>query len=403
MIFAVFSSAISEQNLCPKNRENDREWAYRKKKVLIFIDSLERGGTEMGILRNVPVLRQKGWCVSICAFSKAGLLVDLFEKSGVPLYLPSKHRPTSYMGQLLYKAYSFIHAAITLWKQQPDILHCFLPKAYFFGSLAAFITRFQGKLFYTRPCLNDYQKKHFVIGWFERHVLHRYVDKAIGNARPILQQLAQEGVAPEKHTLLYNGVDPTLYAKKHIPEGLKTFTTQHTFLMTVVANLHFYKGHHDLLEALYQIRQDLPEKWGLIFAGRNEKNTIILKKKIASSCFQENVHFIGEYDDIPSLLRISHLHIHPSHQEGLPNSVIEAAFSGCPIIATDVGGTNEIIQHQKSGLLVPPQASAHLGQAIQYALKHPGKMKKMGKEAKTYAQKNFTLDKSVLAYQALYT
>ena len=57
---------------------------------------------------------------------------------------------------------------------------------------------------------------------------------------------------------------------------------------------------------------------------------------------------------MPGLLAASDILCHPSLAEGLPNAIVEAMASGVPVVASDVGGTPEVVSHEDTGLLVPP-------------------------------------------------
>jgi len=65
------------------------------------------------------------------------------------------------------------------------------------------------------------------------------------------------------------------------------------------------------------------------------------------------VHWLGDRDDLPQLYNEFDLLVHCAHQEPLGRVLLEAAAAGVPIVATDVGGTSEILQHGQSALLVP--------------------------------------------------
>lgn len=77
---------------------------------------------------------------------------------------------------------------------------------------------------------------------------------------------------------------------------------------------------------------------------------------------QPGITWLGQVKDITSLWRRSHIAALPSHREGLPKSLLEAAACGRPMVATDAPGCREIVIAGETGLLVPiedPQALAH--------------------------------------------
>lgn len=76
------------------------------------------------------------------------------------------------------------------------------------------------------------------------------------------------------------------------------------------------------------------------------------------------ITWLGHVDDITSLWRESHIAALPSHREGLPKSLLEAAACGRPMVATDAPGCREIVIHQQTGLLVPIENPQALADAI---------------------------------------
>lgn len=80
---------------------------------------------------------------------------------------------------------------------------------------------------------------------------------------------------------------------------------------------------------------------------------------------EPGITWLGRIDDITSLWRRSHIAALPSHREGLPKSLLEAAASGRPLIAADAPGCREIVIHERTGLLVPIEDPAALANAIE--------------------------------------
>lgn len=79
---------------------------------------------------------------------------------------------------------------------------------------------------------------------------------------------------------------------------------------------------------------------------------------------EPGIIWLGHVDDITSLWRDSHIAALPSHREGLPKSLLEAAACGRPLVATDAPGCREIAIHQQTGLLVPIEDPQALADAI---------------------------------------
>jgi glycosyltransferase involved in cell wall biosynthesis len=101
------------------------------------------------------------------------------------------------------------------------------------------------------------------------------------------------------------------------------------------------------------------------------------------------VEHIGWREDMPDLLRRSHVICLPSYREGLPKSLIEAAAAGRAIVTTDVPGCREAVVHGVTGLLVPPRDSKALAAALQLVLIDRERREAMGARGRVLAQNQF--------------
>jgi glycosyltransferase involved in cell wall biosynthesis len=130
------------------------------------------------------------------------------------------------------------------------------------------------------------------------------------------------------------------------------------YLVLTPARLHEQKGHAYLLAAAAQV----PDAT-FVLAGdgplRSDLETRARELGVADRCI-----FLGHRSDVPALLAAADLFLLPSLFEGLPVSVVEAMVAGRPVIATAIGGTDEAIIHEVTGLLVPTRDPAALASAI---------------------------------------
>lgn len=90
------------------------------------------------------------------------------------------------------------------------------------------------------------------------------------------------------------------------------------------------------------------------------------------------VQFVGHVEDVHPYLELADLFLLSSENEGLPLVLGEAMAYGIPCIATDVGGTKEIILYGQTALLVKPRSPEQLAEAIEYLLAHPEERYHMG-------------------------
>jgi glycosyltransferase involved in cell wall biosynthesis len=79
----------------------------------------------------------------------------------------------------------------------------------------------------------------------------------------------------------------------------------------------------------------------------------------------------------------------PSYREGTPRILLEAAACGLPIVATDVPGCREIVEHKVNGLLVPPKDPKAIAEAIRYIASHPQEKRRMGEAGRRKVLREF--------------
>ena len=106
--------------------------------------------------------------------------------------------------------------------------------------------------------------------------------------------------------------------------------------------------------------------------------------------------------DIPYCLALMNIYVQPSRFEGVPNSVLEAMASGLPVVATDVGGVQEVVQNGKTGLLVDPDNDTQLIEAIESLIAIADKRRALGALALKRVTSRFSIQKMVSDYEHLY-
>jgi glycosyltransferase involved in cell wall biosynthesis len=123
-----------------------------------------------------------------------------------------------------------------------------------------------------------------------------------------------------------------------------------------------------------------------------------VEKLIESLGLHKNVTLTGFRSDIPNLLRCSDIGVLCSETESAPLTLLEGMSTGLPMIATKVGGVNEIINHGKNGLLIPPKHPEELAQAILRLYKDQKLRRKLGERARRTVIERYTAEKVVNQY-----
>lgn len=168
----------------------------------------------------------------------------------------------------------------------------------------------------------------------------------------------------KKPKTIYKGHDPAWYQipplsmkEFGIPDDAKT--------ICCVARDSSKKGATTLLDAFDQLPASLNAHLILVGDIANNKR---VRARASLSARTERIHFTGYRPDAVAIIRAAHLLVSPSEREGLPRVVIEAMCAETPVVATDAGGTRELVIHEKTGLLVSPGHPHQMATAIQRAL-----------------------------------
>ena len=110
----------------------------------------------------------------------------------------------------------------------------------------------------------------------------------------------------------------------------------------------------------------------------------------------------GSVADVAGFLRTVEIAILPSHSEGMSNALLESMSAGRAVIATDVGANAELVQHEKSGLIVPAGDENAIVEAIGRYLENPLRAAAYGAAARTRVEANFSRDTSTRRFEEFY-
>jgi glycosyltransferase involved in cell wall biosynthesis len=156
-----------------------------------------------------------------------------------------------------------------------------------------------------------------------------------------------------------------------------------------VGRLSLEKGQALLIESVAALSRDYPQL-KLIIAGTGSLEGE-LKALAAARGIGDRVVFKGFVDDMPSLYKDVHLVVQSSFTEGLPNVILEAAYLRVPILATDVGGTAEVVG-PGGAMLIPPHSQHLLTKGVRNFLEQPGKFAAMAERAHSRVLDEFAFD-----------
>ena len=241
-----------------------------------------------------------------------------------------------------------------------------------------------------------------------RKALSPFVSRYTAVSKDLVQWLIDTVELPaEKIVHICNGVDTQRFYPRlggRGPIGPAGFVQEGTIVMGTVGRMQTVKDQPTLVRAFLRLvgtDAEAHKHLRLIVVGdgplREESLNLIHAADADALAW-----FPGERGDIPEIMRAMDLFVLPSIAEGISNTVLEAMASGLPVIATDVGGNPELVEHGRTGALVPASDPLAMANTIQAYLRNPGKLHEDGEAARDRAERLFSLDAMIKGYLDLY-
>jgi glycosyltransferase involved in cell wall biosynthesis len=122
----------------------------------------------------------------------------------------------------------------------------------------------------------------------------------------------------------------------------------------------------------------------------------------AASGLANQLHMLGYRNDVDRILGEIDLLIHPAHQEPFGRVLLEASACGVPIVATNVGGTSEIIVDGETGILIPPGDPTALANAAIELLTNRNRSRQLGENARRRAEECFSIENAATNLAAVW-
>lgn len=221
------------------------------------------------------------------------------------------------------------------------------------------------------------------------------VDRYIAVSRAIADEMQPFCVRRDRQvTVVYNAVDPARITTPASARAHEACGGRPTIL--TLARLEEQKG----LEHLVAAAALVPEATFVVAGEGRERASLEARAREAGVA--DRVRFVGHRSDVPELLAACDLFVLPSLVEGSPISVMEAMAAGRPVVATDIGGTNEVVLDGATGLLVPPADPEALAMAIRAVLGDAELRDRLGAAGRERARREFSAEAMAAQVSTVY-
>ena len=231
----------------------------------------------------------------------------------------------------------------------------------------------------------------------------RLTDVVVANAEITADYARRgQGVPDEKVRIIRGGVNvpPEFTEAERRARRTELGAAEDTFLIGCVGTFRSMKRQDLLLDAFARLLPNRPEL-RLVLVGDGEMRPRI-EQKIESLGLEDRVMLFGFATDLPPLYDAFDLFVQASNNEALPNVLLEASASRLPIVATDAGGTKELIRDGETGLLVPTDDAEKLTAAMHRAISDPDLRRRLGGAAYAQVVRDYGMERFAREYADLY-
>jgi glycosyltransferase involved in cell wall biosynthesis len=285
-----------------------------------------------------------------------------------------------------------------LRKERFDIIHTHTPKGGLLGQYAALLARVPLRVhtihgLYFPGFMRPSQRWMYVL--LEKITLLFSHYNFSQNPEDVPVAIGEKIVRADRIEQVGNGIDLERFDPARVSNDTRRAVRaalgfdDSTLVVGMVGRLVAEKGYLEAFQATKRVAERNPRA-RFIFIGNFEDKPDAIKPDILREYGIEHVaQLLGHRRDVVELYAAMDVFMLPSHREGFPRAVMEAAAMGKPCIVTDVRGCRQTVEHEVNGLLVPSRAPEALAEAIERLLRSPEERSRMGRAGREKAEREF--------------
>lgn len=345
------------------------------------------GGMELGVTKLVNSLDGERVCSSICS-SCPGDDLKTQLRPGVRLFELNRRDGNDplFVAQL-YRL---------LRRERPDVLHTHSWGTLLEGLIAARLAGVPTIVHGEHGTLQTRGRNIRVQRWTWGRV-----DRLLSVSSRLAERISHQiGFPLDRIQVIRNGVDLDRFTPRDSSSAKRALgLNPDELLIGTVGRLVPVKDQTTLIDALGILR-DRGVPFSAAIAGTGPLRDQLARHAQALQLPQ--IHLLGNRHDIESVLNAYDIFVLSSRSEGLSNTIQEAMASGLPVIATRVGGADELVQEHETGLLVPPKDPVAMADALESLARDVGRRQQLAIAGRNRAATYFGLERMVRAYEHLY-
>jgi glycosyltransferase involved in cell wall biosynthesis len=359
--------------------------------ILHIVPTLEVGGAEQLLVDRVPLLRERGYAIAVCALGPEGTLGPEFRLQGVPVYTCGMRRGRDAPRGLFRLAHH-------LCALRPRIVHTHM----IWSDLAAFLLS---------PVVRDARwlsSKHVEPSALVPHLraldrlLTRRATRVVTVSAAVRQAYGPADVHSDRMRTVRHGAMDHGPAAGDMRAALRTEwkVPQHAVVIGTATRLARIKGVDVLLDAWRLLEREESEAY-LVIAG-DGPDAQALRARALTLHDPNRVRFLGLRRDMHRVYHAFDVFVLGSRLEAISLAVLEAMASGLPVVATKTGGIPEVVVDGRTGLLVPPEHPSALARALREVIADRSRRIAMGSAGRARYEAAFTVNRELADWIAIY-
>ena len=353
-------------------------------RILLFIESLRSGGKERRLVELLSKIKDYPDCEFKVVLTRPDIHYQNFLDYQIP-YEVIERKGLKKDPRLFFKFYRVAR------NFQPDIIHVW-------GNMVA-IYAIPTKLLLRVPMINNQiadapQNVSGRILSYKITFVFSYLIVANSYAG-----LKAYNAPKNKSKVIYNGFNFNRITNLKPQEIIrKKFHITTKYVVGMVASFSGLKNYATYIEAANQVLQTRDDVTFLC-VGAGDSTPY---KKMVIKDFGDKIKFLGKQQQVESIMNICDVGVLSTYTEGISNAIMEFLALGKPVVATDGGGTSEIIEDGINGYLIPPRSSKILAQKMDYLLNHFEIRLKYGQNGINTIKTKFSLEKMEKSFYKIY-
>ncbi len=352
-------------------------------KIFFFIDALNAGGKERRLTELIKGLKANPDIhFELVVMSKDIHYQEILDL-GVPIH---------YILRKTKKDLSVFNKVYKLCKEHhPDCVHCWdsMTSMYVIPAVKLLGIKYVNGMVVDAPR----QQNVFNKNWLRGKLAFPFSHLIIGNSQAGLSAYRAPG---KKSICIHNGFNfSRVEAISDAIQVKEQLNIETPFVVGMVASFSRYKDYRTYFSAAQAI---LKQRKDITFLAVGEGTDTEEARALVEEPLQKYFRFLGRKSGVESLINAMDICVLATFTEGISNSILEYMALGKPVVATDGGGTNEIIEDGKTGFLVPPRDPRMLAEKLALLIENSELREQMGKAGRQRVQHDFSIERMVNNY-----